>query len=135
MTPKETVAEFTDAIKQLEPIDRQPSDTNPTQIGEFVAPLLFQIQPDKMGGTQNLIGLIRPVAAYTTRYGAAFVKPERVGAYEGTIEDYATAVVHARTEAAHKAKRTDHGTYKTARRETEQFILAIVEDTWVWEIR
>ena len=88
-----------------------------------------------MGGTQNLIGLIRPVVAYTTRYSAAFFKPERVRAYEGTIEDYATAVVHAQTEAAHKAKRTDHGTYETARQETEQFILAVVEDTWVWEIR
>ena len=71
MTPKETVAEFADAIKQFEPIDRQPSDTNPTRIGEVVAPLLFQIPPDKMGGTQNLIGLIWPVVAYTTRYSAA----------------------------------------------------------------
>ena len=75
------------------------------------------------------------MVAYTTRYSAEFFKPERVGAYEGTIEDYATDVVHAHTRAAHKAKRTDDGTYETARRETEQFILAAVEDTLVWEIR
>ena len=40
-----------------------------------------------------------------------------------------------RTEATHKAKRANRITYKTARRETAQFILAIVEDTWVQELQ
>ena len=74
------------------------------------------------------------MAAYTTRYGAEFAKPTQVGAYDATIDDNATVGVRARTEAAHKAKRADRGTYDTARRETVQFILAIVKDTWVREI-
>ena len=41
----------------------------------------------------------------------------------------------ARTEAPHKAKRADRSTYETARQETAQFILAIVKDTWVRELR
>ena len=45
------------------------------------------------------------------------------------------AVVHERTEAAHRSKRTNHGTYKTARCETAQFILAVAEDTWVQELQ
>ena len=45
------------------------------------------------------------------------------------------AVVRARTEAAHKAKRADRATCKTARRETTQFVLVIVSDTWVQELR
>ena len=41
-----------------------------TWIREVVAPLLLQIPYDKTGGTQNLIGIIWPVTAYTTQYGA-----------------------------------------------------------------
>ena len=72
MTPREIVAKFADAIKQLEPIEDQPSDTELSLIWEVLAPLLFQIPYDKTEGTHNLIGLIRPVAPYTTRYGADF---------------------------------------------------------------
>ena len=64
-----------------------------------------------------------------------FAKPESVGSYDTKIDDNATAVICARTEATHKAKCDDHGTYETARRETAQFILAIIEDTWVRELR
>ena len=49
--------------------------------------------------------------------------------------DNAAAVVRVSTEGAHKSKRADRGTYKTTRRETVQFILAVIEDTWVQELR
>ena len=89
-----------------------------------------------MGAGHNLIGLIWPEAAYTTRYGAAFLKPTRMGEYDTIIDEDATSAVRVCTEAAHKAKRTDRAIYKTARRETArretaQFVLAVVEDTWV----
>ena len=80
--------------------------------------LLLQIPYDETEGTHNLIGLIRPVAAYTTRYGAEFTKPEHVGAYDTTINDNARAVFRVCTEAAHKTKRAYCVTYETARRET-----------------
>ena len=133
--PKKIVAKFSDALEQLEPIYGQPSDTDLTRIREIVAPLLLQIQYDKTGGTHNLIGFIRLVAAYTTSYGAEFVKPTRVGAYNETIEDNVTAVIRARTEAAHKSMRSDRGTYETEWRETAQFILTVVKDMWVRELR
>ena len=126
---------FADALKQFEMIDRQTSNTDLMQIWEDVAPLLLQISYDKKRGTHNLIGLIRPVVAYTTRYGAEFVTPIKVGAYNATIDDNATAVVHVRMEAAQKSKRADRGTYKMDQRETVQFILAVVEDTWVQELQ
>ena len=81
-----------------------------------MAPLLLQIPYEETRGTYNLIGLIRLVGAYTTRYGAEFVEPTRVGAYETTIDNNSTAVVCVRTEAAHKAKRSNCGTYKTTGR-------------------
>ena len=83
----------------------------------------------------TLIDLIRPEAACVARYGKAFPEPTRVGAYDKTIDDNTTAVVRARTEAAHKSKRADRATYETARRETTQFVLAVVADTWVQELR
>ena len=38
-------------------------------------------------------------------------------------------------EAKHHACRADRSTYKTARRETVHFILRVVEDKWVRELR
>ena len=96
-----------------------------------MAPLLLQIPYDETGGTHNLTGLIRLVSAYTIRYGAEFSKPTQVGACDATINEDSTTVFRARTGAVHKAKRADRGTYKTVRRETAQFILAVVEDMWV----
>ena len=135
MTTEEIVSKFANALKKVDPIDRQPSDTDLMRIREVVAPLLLQIPYDKTGGTHNLIFLIRSVAVYTTRYGAALVQPTKVRAYNVEIDNYSTAVVRALTKAVHKSKRAYRGTYETARQETAQFILAVVKDAWVRELR
>ena len=103
-------AKFADVLEKFEPIDGQPSNTDLMQIQEVVAPLLLQIPYNKTGGANNLIDLIRLVVAYTTRYRAEFVEPTRVGAYDATIDNDATAVSRVRTEAVHKSKRVNHGT-------------------------
>ena len=115
MNPEEIVAKFANSLKQFELIDGQPSDTDLTRIREVVAPLLLRIPYDETVYVHNLIGLIRPEAAYITRYGAAFLEPTRVEAYNATIDDNATAAVRAHTEAAYKAKRADRATYGMAR--------------------
>ena len=130
MTPYEIVAKFATAINHFETIIDQPSDTDLTRIRESVAPFLLQIPYDETGGKHNLIGIIRPKTAYVKRYGEAFPEPKRVGAYDLEIDDDATAVVWARLEAAHKAWRADRATVETARRDTIQFVLAVVADTW-----
>ena len=99
------------------------------RLGEAVAPLLLQILYDKTGAVHNLIGLIRPEAAYVDRYGKAFPEPTRVGAYDANIDDGATAVIRALSKAAHKAKCADCATYKMEIREMTQFVLAVVADT------
>ena len=83
----------------------------------------------------NLIGIVRAKPDYLKCYGKEFPKPTRVGAYNLDIDNDATAVVRARLKAAHKARRADRATYDTARRETTQFVLAVVADTWVRELR
>ena len=63
MTPKDIVAKFANALEQFEPIDRNMSNTDLMRIQEVVVPILLQIPYDETGGTNNLIGLIMPVAA------------------------------------------------------------------------
>ena len=135
MTHKEIVADFAHSLEQFEPIAGQLSNSDLTRIREVVAPLLFQIPYDKMGAVHNLIGLTRPEAEYIARYGPAFLEPARVGAYDISIDNDDPSVIRARTEAAYKAKRADCATHETALRETAQFILAVVDDTWVRELR
>ena len=135
MTPDEIVSKFSVALDNFEPITDHPSDSDLTRLREAIAPLLLQIPYDETGGVHNLIGIVWAKPAYLKRYGKAFPEPTRVGAYNLEIDDDATAVVRARLEAAHKARRADRATYDTARRETTQFVLAVVADTWVREIR
>ena len=82
-----------------------------------------------------MIRIIWAKPAYLKRYGKDFPEPKRVGAYDLHIDDNATAVVRALLKAAHKARRADRATYDTAQRETTQFVLAVVADTWVQELR
>ena len=135
MTPDEIVSKFSVALDNFEPITDQPSDSNLTRLREAIAPLLLHIPYDEMGGVQNLIGIFRAKPAYLKRYGKAFPEPTRFGAYDLDIDDSTTAVVRARLEAAHKARRADRATYDTVRREMTQFVLAVVADTWVRELR
>ena len=131
MTPEEIVAKFAHSLDNFEPINGKPSNSNLTRLREAIAPILLQIPYDETGAVHNLIGLIPPEAAYVARYGEAFPEPTRVGTYNKTINDDAMAVFRARSEEAHKAKCADRATYKTARWETTQFVLAVVADTWV----
>ena len=94
-----------------------------------VAPLLLQIPYDETGAVHNIIGLIRPEAAYVDRYGEAFPKPTRVSAYDPNIYNNATAVVRAQSEAAHKEKRANRATFETAKQETTQFMITVVANT------
>ena len=135
MTTEEIVEKFSNSLNKFDPIDWKLYDSDLTRLQEAVAPILLQIPYDETGAVHNLIGLIQPEAAYVARYGKAFSDPTRVRAYDKTIDDDATAVVCARSEAAHKAKRADRATYETAQRETTRFVLAVVADTWVRELR
>ena len=97
--------------------------------------ILLQIPYDTTGGKHNLIGLILLKLAYVACYGEALPNPKRVGAYDLDTDNNATAVVHARREVAHKERRADRAIFESARRKTTPFMLAVVADTWVRELR
>ena len=126
------MAKFVHARDNCEPITGQPSDTGLIRLLEDIAPPLLHIP---YGERAERTIFIRPKAAYVARYGKAFPEPKRVGAYDPDIDDNTKAVVRARLEAAHKAKGADHATFETARRETTQFVLAVVTNTRVCELR
>ena len=96
MTSEEIMAKFAHSLDNFDPIVGQPSNSDLTRIWEAVAPLLLQIPYDETGAIHNLIGLIRPETAYVARYGAAFPKTARFGAYDPSIENDSTAVVCVR---------------------------------------
>ena len=115
MTPDEIVSKFSIALDNFKPITDQLSDSDLTRLREAIAPMLLQIPYNETFGVHNLIGIIRAKPAYLKRYGEAFPKPTRVGAYDLEIDDDATAVVRACLEAAHKARHADRATYDTSR--------------------
>ena len=135
MTTDEIVLKSATALDHFESITDQPSDTDLIRLWEDVAPLLLLIPYDETGGKHNLIGIVRSKTAYLKRYGEAFPETKRVGEYNLEIDDNATTVVRARLEAAHKARCADRATFETARRETTLFVLTVVADTWVQELR
>ena len=69
MTPEEIVDIFAHSLKNFEPIIGNLSNSDLTRLREAVATLLLHIPYDERGAFHNLIGLIRPEAAYVARYG------------------------------------------------------------------
>ena len=72
---------------------------------------------------------------YTALYRQSFVFPKRLATYDALINLDTKTSNRVRTEATHKARIADHSVYVTAERNTCQFILKAVEDTWVQELR
>ena len=73
--------------------------------------------------------------AYKTRYGANLPTPARPAIYDVDIPIYSTNAVQARREAAHTAKKEDYRLFAAAERDSTKFILAVIEDMWVRELR
>ena len=95
------MATFAHSLNQFKTIAGKPSDSDLAQIWEEIAPLLLQIQKnDETGAVHNLIGLIYPEAANIAHYSAAFPETARVGAYDPSIDNDATAVVRAQRSGA-----------------------------------
>ena len=82
-----------------------------------------------------LTGLVMDEDNYKRRYHAKLPMPTNTTVYDETITNNATTVVQAKTEAVHTAKIMDYLLFAAAERETCDFILTVVEDTWVCELQ
>ena len=73
--------------------------------------------------------------AYKAHHGANFPTPSRPAIYDFDISIDAPNAVQVRHETAHTAKKEDYRLFAAAKRESSKFILAVVEDKWVHELR
>ena len=73
--------------------------------------------------------------AYKTRYGVNFPAPTRPAIHDVDITIDATNAARDRREAAHTAIKEDYIIFAAAKRESTNSILAVVEETWVRELR
>ena len=73
--------------------------------------------------------------AYKLPHGFNFLTPSRPAMYDVDIPINASNVVRFRCMAAHTAKKEDYRLSAAAESETIKFILAVVEDTWVRNLR
>ena len=74
---------------------------------EVLTQLILQIPFDETEGKDDIVGIINSATNYRSQYSQAFVIPQRVGAYNETIADNAKAVVRAKMEAKHRARRVN----------------------------
>ena len=126
---------FTTDLKTYVPVEGQPSDPDLSTLQETLTTLLLTISYDGEKGIHNLVGLIMDEDAYKTRHGENFQTPSRPAIYDVHIPIDASNAVRVRCEAAHTAKKEDYRLFDAAERESSKFILAVVEDTWVRELR
>ena len=73
--------------------------------------------------------------AYRAGHGANFPTPSRPAIYDVNIPIDASNAVRFRREATHTSKKEDYQLFAAAERESSKFILAVVKDTWVRELR
>ena len=81
------------------------------------------------------MGLVMDEEDYKQRYRANFPTPTKPAVYYETIKNNATNVVQAKDEAIHTSKIADYLLFAAAECKTRDFILAVVEDTGVCELR
>ena len=82
-------------------------------------------------GVHNLMGLVMDKDDYKQRCSAKFPTPTNPAVYNETIPNNAINVVWAKAEAVHMVKITDYLIFSKAKRETREFILAVVDNIWV----
>ena len=126
---------FTTALETYAPVEGQPSDTELSTLQETLTALLLPIAYDGEKGIHNLVGLIMDEDAYKTCHGANLPTPSRPAIYDVDIPIDTSNAVRVRREAAHTSKKKDYRLFAAVERESRKFVLDIVEDTWVRELR
>ena len=96
---------------------------------------LYQIPYDDETGVHNLVGLIQDKVSYLADYGAAFPSQKKPGIYDPSITEGTKDSIRAQKEATHKAKRQDHKLFVETERGVRNFIIAVVSETYIRDLR
>jgi hypothetical protein len=136
MTPTALTLALATATLAFLPIAGQPTDDNLVCINNALAPILLKVTYDRANGVQNLWGLIADADRYLHHYGLAFVRPAtRLAVYDPDIAEGASRVECTCAEAAWAARIQDYEAYEAAKAGVKAFIEAVVDDTWIRDLR
>jgi hypothetical protein len=136
MTPTALAVALATATLAFLPITGQPTDDDLVRMNDALAPILQKVTYDRANGVQNLWGLIADADRYLHNYGLAFAHPAaRPAVYDPAIVEGASRVERTRAEAAWAARIQDYEAYKAAEAGVKTFIEAVVEDTWICDLR
>ena len=133
MSPKQLSLQLIEAREALVPITGKPSHDDIVCIHEALTPLLLQAGYNKAHAKHNLWGTIAPADAYAEKYGKPFTTPERIGTYTPNSQD---AINYTqKLKAVCKICIEYYALCNTGVCGADAFILAVVENAWVYELR
>jgi hypothetical protein len=136
MTPKAITSALAAAQVLFLPINGQPSGNDLVRLSDAILPVLLKATYDRVNGAHNLWGLVASADCYLHHYGAPFVCPATsLACYDPTITVEASCVDHVRAKTAWAALLQDYKAYKATERGIKVFIKAIVNDTWICNLR
>ena len=101
----------------------------------MLSQILLVIRYNKENGVHNLVEIIQDLITYTEDCIAAPPQPRKPAIYNALIDDDEKALVCAQKKATHKARRRDFMISGAADCKAGKFIISVVEDTWLWEIK
>jgi hypothetical protein len=135
MKPDDVPLLFSELASTYEAIIVQPSDSDIVKMREVISEALYQIPYIDKKGVHNLVGLIQNKRSYATEYSAAFTNPKKPGIYDPSITENTKDAVRAQKEAIHKAKRQDYKFFAKAERGVHNFIIAVVSETYIRDLK
>jgi hypothetical protein len=136
MMPTALALALATATSAFLPIAGQPTDNDLVRINDALAPILLKIMYNRINSVQNHWGLIADTDRYLHHYSLAFVRPAtRPAVYDPDITDDASCVKRTRAEASGAARIQDYEAYEAAESGVKVLIEAVVEDTWICDLR
>jgi hypothetical protein len=136
MMPNAITLLFKEARDAFPPLEGKPTDVNLLSIQETLLSILMEVPYDQLGGVHSRTALITDGVRYAAEHGGnPFKHPVRLPLYDGRIKDDATAVVHVRAEAAHKARLDNYASFEAAERGAAKFLREVVDEVWYNDLK
>jgi hypothetical protein len=103
MMPDAITLHFKEAQDIFPPFEGKPTDNDLLSIREAFLPILMEIPYNQLGGIHSLTAILIDAVRYAANHGGyAFVHPNHLPLYNGTIADDAATVIRVGAELAHK---------------------------------
>jgi hypothetical protein len=136
MTPKAITSALAAAQALFLPIDGQPSNDDLIHLSNTILPILLKATYDHINGVHNLWGIVASADWYLHNYGAPFVCPAtHLACYDPAINAESPCLNRICTETTWAALIQDYKAYKVTEHSVKVFIKAVVNDTWICDLR